>query len=182
MATSRRKHVTRSGPGEVAVSKWINTKASDLANMSTTSIRRAANAGNPAAQRLIDTAKKAGRRLDEFKRTYGKGQPGTRAYPKLGQAVEDVTPVVRRLGGRAADLGRRTVKDARGVGRSIRNLLNRPESPIPVGGSVGRPYDPNRVIGVAKGGVIKSPKKSKPSGKKSIDGIARKGKTRANHR
>ena len=170
---SQRNHVTRSGPGETAVAEWVGKKASDFANMSTTSIRRAANAGNPAAQRLIDAAKKAGRRLNEFKRTYGKGQPGTSANPRLKQAVEDVTPVVRRLGGRA-------VEGARGVGRGIRNLLDRPESPIPTGRPVGRSYDPNRVIGVAKGGVIKPPKKS--SRKKSIDGLARKGKTRAKHR
>ena len=184
MANDKRTHVTRHGPGEVAVSRWINTKASDLVNMSTKNIRSAAAAGNPFARKLVNAARKAGRRLSEFKRTYGEGQPGTKAYPKLGQVVEDVTPVVRKLGRGAADLtgrvGRSIGEDVRGVGRGIGRLIEGGRRGAVIGAPVGRPYDPNRVIGAAKGGVVKSSRKK--SKKSKIDGIARKGHTRAPHK
>ena len=188
MATSRKKP-SYSGPGTRAALDPLSAKASDLVNMSTAGIQTAANAGNPAAKRLVDAANKAGRRLSEFKRTYGKGQLGTSAYPKLKQAAEDATNLGRKV-------GRRTAEGARGVGRSARNLLDRLESPIPTGGvrggltggtlsgrrrPVGDGYNPGVVIAAAKGGAVKSPKKS--SRKKSkIDGIAKKGFTKAPHR
>ena len=173
MATSRRKP-SFSGPGETAVAEFAGRKMSDIAKMSTTGIRRAANAGNPVAQKLIDAARNAGRRLSEFKKTYGQNQRGTSANPRLKQAVEDATDF-------GSMVGSRTAKGARGVGRGIRNLLDRPESPIPTGRRpVGGGYNPGVVIRAAKGGAVKSPKKS--SRKKPIDGLARKGKTRAKHR
>ena len=60
----------------------------------------------------------------------------------------------------------------------------------PIGAPAGRPYDPNKVIGAAKGGAVKSPHKNyshggavKSSRKKStVDGIARTGLTRAPHK
>ena len=63
MANGKRTHVTRHGPGTKAVSDLLNKKASDLVNMSTANIRSAAAAGNPFARRLVNAAKKAGRRL-----------------------------------------------------------------------------------------------------------------------